>query len=109
MKRRDALRSLSMAGGASLLSTTKHQLSQALSPEIPSGLLHPGFAQAVPGTAPVKIRDIKTILTAPNRIRLVDRQGRDDRAGPRTGWAAPRSRSARSSCRRRSSSTSSRS
>ena len=29
------------------------------------------FAQAVRGTAPVKIRDIKTILTAPNRIRLV--------------------------------------
>ena len=32
---------------------------------------HPGFAQAVAGTAPIKIRDIKTILTAPNRIRLV--------------------------------------
>jgi len=30
-----------------------------------------GYAQAVAGTAPVKIRDIKTILTAPNRIRLV--------------------------------------
>ena len=30
-----------------------------------------GYAQAVTGTAPVKIRDIKTILTAPNRIRLV--------------------------------------
>lgn len=30
-----------------------------------------GFAQAVNGVAPVKIRDIKTILTAPNRIRLV--------------------------------------
>src|SRR5919109_63920 len=29
------------------------------------------FQQAVKGTAPVKIRDIKTILTAPNRIRLV--------------------------------------
>jgi mannonate dehydratase len=28
-------------------------------------------AQALRGTAPVKIRDIKTILTAPNRIRLV--------------------------------------
>jgi mannonate dehydratase len=30
-----------------------------------------GYTQAVTGTAPVKIRDIKTILTAPNRIRLV--------------------------------------
>ena len=29
------------------------------------------YAQAVRGTGPVKIRDIKTILTAPNRIRLV--------------------------------------
>jgi len=29
------------------------------------------YAQAVRGTAPVKIRDIKTILTAPNHIRLV--------------------------------------
>jgi mannonate dehydratase len=30
-----------------------------------------GYTQAVTGTTPVKIRDIKTILTAPNRIRLV--------------------------------------
>jgi mannonate dehydratase len=30
-----------------------------------------GYAQAVTGTAPVRIRDIKTIMTAPNRIRLV--------------------------------------
>jgi mannonate dehydratase len=30
-----------------------------------------GYAQAFAGTAPVRIRDIKTILTAPNRIRLV--------------------------------------
>ena len=37
MKRRDALRSLSMAGGASLLSTRQAQLQQALTPEIPSG------------------------------------------------------------------------
>src|SRR3954465_7600539 len=71
MKRRDALRSLSMAGGASLLSTRKDQLAQALTSEIPSGVLHPGFAQAVDGTSPIKIRDIKTILTAPNNIRLV--------------------------------------
>src|SRR3982751_3297608 len=71
MKRRDALRSLSMAGGASLLSTRKDQLAQALTSEIPSGLLHPGFAQAIVGTSPIKIRDIKTILTSPNNIRLV--------------------------------------
>src|SRR4249920_1682277 len=71
MKRRDALRSLSMAGGASLLSTRQAQLQQALTPEIPSGFLHPGFAQAVAGTAPIKIRDIKAILTSPNNIRLV--------------------------------------
>src|SRR6188768_1014461 len=69
MKRRDALRSLSMAGGASLLSMRKDHLP--LTPEIPSGLLHPGFAQALAGTAPIKIRDIKTILTSPNNIRLV--------------------------------------
>ncbi|HTG99506.1 MAG TPA: hypothetical protein VL882_04520, partial [Vicinamibacterales bacterium] len=69
MKRRDALRSLSMAGGASLLSMRKDHLP--LPSEIPSGLLHPGFAQAVAGTSPVRIRDIKTILTSPNNIRLV--------------------------------------
>ena len=53
MNRRDALGTLSL-GGASLLAD-----------------INPGFAQATAGTAPVKIRDIKTILTAPNRIRLV--------------------------------------
>jgi mannonate dehydratase len=53
MNRRDALGTLSL-GGASLLAD-----------------INPGFAQAVAGTAPVRIRDIKTILTAPNRIRLV--------------------------------------
>jgi mannonate dehydratase len=31
----------------------------------------PAYTQAVKGTGAVKIRDIKTILTAPNRIRLV--------------------------------------
>ncbi len=71
MKRRDALRSLSMAGGASLLSTRQAQLKDGLTPEIAPGLLHPGFAQAVAGVAPIKIRDIKTILTSPNNIRLV--------------------------------------
>src|SRR5205085_10765567 len=34
-------------------------------------IVHPGYAQATAGTAPVRIRDVKTILTAPNRIRLV--------------------------------------
>jgi mannonate dehydratase len=53
MNRRDALGTLSL-GGASLLAD-----------------INPGFAQAAAGTAPVRIRDIKTILTAPNRIRLV--------------------------------------
>jgi len=53
MNRRDAIGTLSL-GGAALLAD-----------------IHPGYAQAVTGTAPVKIRDIKTILTAPNRIRLV--------------------------------------
>ena len=50
MNRRDALGTISL-GGASLLAS--------------------GYTQAVTGTAPVRIRDIKTILTAPNRIRLV--------------------------------------
>jgi mannonate dehydratase len=53
MNRRDAIGTISL-GGAGLVTN-----------------LHPGFAQAVAGVAPVKIRDIKTILTAPNRIRLV--------------------------------------
>ncbi len=70
MKRRDALRSLSMAGGASLLSATD-SLAHTLAPDVASAFLHPGFAQAIAGTAPIKIRDIKTILTAPNNIRLV--------------------------------------
>ena len=53
MNRRDAIGTISL-GGAAMMTN-----------------LSPGFAQAVAGTAPVKIRDIKTILTAPNRIRLV--------------------------------------
>ena len=53
MNRRDAIGTISL-GGASMLTT-----------------IHPGFTQAVAGTAPIKIRDIKTILTSPNRIRLV--------------------------------------
>ena len=65
MNRRDAIGSLALAGGASLLASTP-SLAGVLAPK-----LDPGYAQAVTGTAPVKIRDIKTILTAPNRIRLV--------------------------------------
>lgn len=65
MNRRDALTTMSMAGGASLIPSA----------ESVAGALTPGasasFEQAVRGTAPVRIRDIKTILTAPNRIRLV--------------------------------------
>ncbi len=66
MKRRDALRWLSTvaaAGSAELIS------AKASMPEV--------FAQdrttpqAMKGLSPVKIRDIKTILTAPDRIRLV--------------------------------------
>src|SRR5919201_3878007 len=65
MNRRDAIGTLGVAGGASLLASSE-SLAGALAP-----MIHPGYAQAVTGTAPVRIRDIKTILTAPNRIRLV--------------------------------------
>jgi mannonate dehydratase len=64
MNRRHALRALSLAGGASL-AASGNVLAGALSSE------NHAYAQAVKGTAPVRIRDIKTILTAPNRIRLV--------------------------------------
>ena len=65
MNRRDAITSISMAGGASLLPTGE----PAAGPLAPAAL--EAFTQAVRGTGPVKIRDVKTILTAPNRIRLV--------------------------------------
>ena len=65
MNRRDVLGSFSVAAGASLIGPGQ-ALAEALTPKA-----HPAFAQAVKGTAPVRIRDIKTILTAPNRIRLV--------------------------------------
>ena len=65
MNRREAIRSFSLAGGASLLASTP-SLARAFASKPDAG-----YAQAVKGTAPVKIRDIKTILTAPNRIRLV--------------------------------------
>jgi hypothetical protein len=64
MNRRNAIRGLSLAGGASLVGSG-NTLEAALLPQ------SPGDAQARRGSAPVKIRDIKTILTAPNRIRLV--------------------------------------
>jgi mannonate dehydratase len=65
MNRREAITSLSFAGGASMLASTK-----LLAGAFTAGSL-PEYQQAVKGTAPVKIRDVKTILTAPNRIRLV--------------------------------------
>jgi mannonate dehydratase len=65
MNRRDALRSLSLAGGGSLLARR-----DVVADEL-AGSAAARYTQAVKGTAPVRIRDIKTILTAPNRIRLV--------------------------------------
>jgi mannonate dehydratase len=65
MNRRDAIGSLSLAGGASLIASSE-SLADALLPRSAAA-----YAQAVTGTAPVRIRDIKTILTAPNGIRLV--------------------------------------
>jgi mannonate dehydratase len=65
MDRRSAIRALSLTGGASLLGA-RDALSAA-PPPAPA----PAYAQAVKGTGPVKIRDIHTILTAPNKIRLV--------------------------------------
>src|SRR4051794_21309930 len=64
MNRRDAIGTLSL-GGASLLAAGD-TLAGAIAP-----MVHPGYAQATAGTAPVRIRDVKTILTAPNGIRLV--------------------------------------
>ncbi|HET7220297.1 MAG TPA: enolase C-terminal domain-like protein [Vicinamibacterales bacterium] len=63
MNRRDAITSMSLAGGASLLPTGE-AIAEALATPA-------AYTQAVRGTGPIKIRDIKTILTAPNRIRLV--------------------------------------
>src|SRR5687767_10433663 len=65
MNRRDLLGSIALGGGATLLAS-QDSLAGALAPRSEAA-----FQQAVRGTAPVKIRDIKTILTAPNRIRLV--------------------------------------
>src|SRR6516164_7263754 len=65
MNRREAISSLSFAGGAALFAPT------SLLADVPTAKCDSSYAQAVAGTAAVKIRDIKTILTAPNGIRLV--------------------------------------
>jgi len=65
MNRRHAIRGLSLTGGASLFATR-----EALSGE-PPPRTDQESAPGLKGAAPVKIRDIRTILTAPNRIRLV--------------------------------------
>jgi mannonate dehydratase len=65
MNRRDAMRSLSLVGGGALLGS-RTASAAAGAPE-----QNPVNTQAVKASGPVKIRDIKTILTAPNRIRLV--------------------------------------
>src|SRR6516225_7716910 len=65
MNRREAISSLSFAGGAALFAPT------SLLAGVPTPKCDSSYAQAVAGTAAVKIRDIKTILTAPNGIRLV--------------------------------------
>ncbi len=65
MNRRDAIRSLSLAGAASVLGS-KDALAAALAPKST-----PAYAQAMKGLPPLKITNVKTIMTAPNRIRLV--------------------------------------
>lgn len=65
MNRRNLLQSLSVAGAASLLGS-KEALAEALAPKP-----NPAFTQAMKGLPPLKITNIKTIMTAPNRIRLV--------------------------------------
>jgi mannonate dehydratase len=64
MDRRNAVRALALGGGASLIAN-REALGAALLPQ-------PAAAKApAAGAAPVKIRDVRTILTAPNGIRLV--------------------------------------
>lgn len=66
MKRRDALRWLSTAaaaGSAELISSNA-SMSEVFAQDRTT-------PQAMKGLSPVKIRDIKTIMTAPDRIRLV--------------------------------------
>jgi mannonate dehydratase len=64
MNRRDAIGTLSAAGGASFLAPTQ-SLAGAL------GLGSEAASAQTAGVPPVRIRDVKTILTAPNGIRLV--------------------------------------
>src|SRR5215470_5900451 len=67
MNRREALNFLSkaaVAGGAGMISTGSG-LADSLQNQTPQE------QASRKGSAPVKIRDIKTILTAPDRIRLV--------------------------------------
>src|ERR1700730_6621578 len=83
MNRREAIRSLSLASGASLLASPPSLAGVVASKSAAS------CAQALRGTAPVKIRDIKTILTAPNQIRLVVVKVETTEAGlVGLGWAA---------------------
>ena len=65
MNRRDAIGTLSAAGGASFLASTQ-TLAGALGLEAASA-----STQSTGGAPPVRIRDVQTILTAPNGIRLV--------------------------------------
>src|SRR5262249_1228614 len=65
VNRRKVISSLAQISGASLFASTP-SVANALARKI-----DPAYAQAVRATAPVKIRDIKTILTAPDGIRLV--------------------------------------
>jgi mannonate dehydratase len=71
VNRREALRKITTgaaAGGASLLASN-NPLAENLRRE--NDPVEARLAQATRATAPVKIRDLKVVLTAPNRIRLV--------------------------------------
>ena len=74
MERREALRMLSagtLAAGSGLWNTPANASTAVAQ-----------AAAATKGVAPIRIRDIKTILTAPNGIRLVVVKVHDERAGP---------------------------
>jgi mannonate dehydratase len=62
MNRRELMSALSMMGSAALLPAAARAATDATEARA---------AQATKGMGPVKIRDVKTILTAPNGIRLV--------------------------------------
>ena len=65
MNRRDLLGSIALGGGATLL-TLARRAGRGARAEAGGAT-----RRRCAAPAPVKIRDIKTILTAPNRIRLV--------------------------------------